>query len=107
MSSPDTKPLSCKCRRSKCLKQYCECYRAGETCGDHCECDNCMNQEKQNEERLHAMEQTKRSSTYAFVPDWKALTTGEAATASASLAHPKGCRCRRSRCRKKLAQPQG
>lgn len=33
----------CKCSKSACQKKYCECFRAGATCGDHCVCQNCQN----------------------------------------------------------------
>lgn len=33
----------CNCKKSKCLKKYCECYQAGIPCGDHCKCDGCHN----------------------------------------------------------------
>jgi hypothetical protein len=36
----------CNCRRSNCLKKYCECYSAGIKCGEHCKCDDCKNMEK-------------------------------------------------------------
>ncbi|KHG20946.1 Protein lin-54 [Gossypium arboreum] len=33
----------CKCKRSKCLKKYCECYRAKVGCSDGCHCEDCDN----------------------------------------------------------------
>ena len=34
----------CKCRRSFCLKKYCECFNHGSKCGHACRCVNCRNQ---------------------------------------------------------------
>jgi hypothetical protein len=34
----------CKCRRSQCLKKYCDCFGASAYCGPHCKCVNCKNQ---------------------------------------------------------------
>jgi len=33
----------CKCKKSACLKKYCECFNAGITCGQKCKCANCKN----------------------------------------------------------------
>jgi len=33
----------CNCKRSKCLKRYCECFQAGRPCGVGCMCENCEN----------------------------------------------------------------
>lgn len=33
----------CACKRSFCLKRYCECYQAGILCSDNCKCVDCKN----------------------------------------------------------------
>lgn len=33
----------CSCRKSHCLKKYCECFQAGIFCGTTCRCKDCRN----------------------------------------------------------------
>ena len=33
----------CHCKRSHCLKKYCECFQAGIKCSDLCRCEDCHN----------------------------------------------------------------
>lgn len=33
----------CRCKKSKCLKKYCECYQNGIACTTHCRCVDCSN----------------------------------------------------------------
>ena len=35
----------CKCRKSRCLKLYCDCFQAGSTCKASCGCVDCLNTE--------------------------------------------------------------
>eukprot|EP00903_Cladosiphon_okamuranus_P006080 g5990.t4 len=35
----------CNCKKSACLKKYCECFQAGVACGSNCKCVNCKNYE--------------------------------------------------------------
>ena len=35
--------FGCKCRRSACLKKYCECFHHGVKCNSRCQCINCEN----------------------------------------------------------------
>lgn len=33
----------CHCKKSNCLKKYCECFQAGLKCGLNCKCEDCKN----------------------------------------------------------------
>ncbi len=39
----ESKIIICKCRKTKCLKSYCECYQAGQPCKKECNCYDCYN----------------------------------------------------------------
>lgn len=36
----------CRCKKSKCLKKYCECFLNGIACTAHCRCVDCSNHSK-------------------------------------------------------------
>ncbi|KAL5681638.1 hypothetical protein ACJX0J_008023, partial [Zea mays] len=33
----------CTCKKSGCLKKYCDCYQGGAGCSINCKCDDCRN----------------------------------------------------------------
>lgn len=35
----------CHCKKSQCLKKYCECYEGDAFCGENCKCISCLNYE--------------------------------------------------------------
>ncbi|EGR33791.1 hypothetical protein IMG5_037680 [Ichthyophthirius multifiliis] len=37
----------CTCKKSNCLKKYCECFNAGVLCNQNCVCDSCKNMQKE------------------------------------------------------------
>lgn len=52
----------CSCRRTACLKLYCECYNSGVACTAACDCSNCHNDETMETQRAQVM-QKKRKHT--------------------------------------------
>lgn len=52
MSNSGTLERGCSCKNSKCLKNYCECFQNGGSCGTHCRCINCGNSKSDLEEAI-------------------------------------------------------
>ncbi|XRB07719.1 CRC domain-containing protein [Pycnococcus provasolii] len=103
-----TGPKRCTCKKSRCLKLYCECFAGGEYCGVACQCVSCMNTVEHKAQVELAKEQVLARTPGAFAP--KVVVTGKAGNDGSSdgdgdeLAHKRGCRCRRSHCLKKYCE---
>lgn len=73
----------CNCKKSKCLKKYCECFAGQAYCSDDCRCQACCNTVEHEDLRSKAIEEMKRKDVDAF----------EQKTSS--------CNCKKSKCLKK------
>ncbi len=40
-----SKAVGCICKKTGCMKKYCECFNLGKKCGEECKCVNCLNAE--------------------------------------------------------------
>ena len=85
----------CNCKRSKCLKLYCDCFKAQQYCNG-CDCLDCKNLPSYEEIRQQAIHATKERNSTAFQP--KVVMKDEQAT------HNAGCNCKKSRCVKKYCE---
>ena len=74
----------CNCKKSKCLKLYCECFAAELYC-DGCNCINCNNTKDHESVRSKAIKDTKTKNQHAFDTNV-------------------GCRCKKSACLKKYCE---
>jgi hypothetical protein len=59
--------VCCCCKKSHCLKLYCECFLSLTYCNG-CKCANCMNTQYYEEERKKAMDATLVRNPTAFAP---------------------------------------
>lgn len=92
----------CHCKRSKCLKLYCECFSANVLCSG-CKCTNCENTGEHSNERRKAVQYKLSRNKTAFDSKFKA--SAETPTAGQSeFLHVRGCNCKRSNCAKKYCE---
>ena len=60
----------CNCKKSGCLKKYCECFQASIFCSDNCKCIDCKNFEVRLGSRCTLWQSSHSSGT---IPDLRAL----------------------------------
>jgi len=80
----------CNCKKSKCLKLYCECFSAEMTC-DGCNCVGCHNTPAYSELREKAIKDIRSKNPHAFKQ-------------RIAVNHNMGCRCKKSECLKKYCE---
>ncbi|GMI42893.1 hypothetical protein TeGR_g6252 [Tetraparma gracilis] len=93
----EKKKIVCNCKKSKCLKLYCECFTALEYC-DGCNCNECRNLPEWDTMRSEAIKATKAKNANAF----KQKIGGAKQVANGT--HQMGCRCKKSFCLKKYCE---
>ncbi|XP_047965186.1 protein tesmin/TSO1-like CXC 2 [Salvia hispanica] len=101
----------CNCKKSKCLKLYCECFAAGVYCVEPCACIDCFNKPVHEEIVLATRKQIESRNPLAFAP--KVIRTSDSvseiigddfANTPASARHKRGCNCKKSGCLKKYCE---
>eukprot|EP00658_Telonema_sp_P-2_P062553 TRINITY_DN5122_c0_g1_i3.p2 TRINITY_DN5122_c0_g1~~TRINITY_DN5122_c0_g1_i3.p2 ORF type:complete len:299 (-),score=65.69 TRINITY_DN5122_c0_g1_i3:417-1313(-) len=91
----------CHCKRSQCLKLYCECFAANVLCDSSCKCTLCENTGFQTAERQKAMKHQLSRSKRAFAPKF---APAKALLGEPEFAHVRGCKCKRTSCQKKYCE---
>ncbi|KAJ4897623.1 Protein tesmin/TSO1-like CXC 3 [Raphanus sativus] len=107
----DSSCKRCHCKKSKCLKLYCECFAAGVYCIEPCTCLDCFNKPIHEETVLATRKQIESRNPLAFAPkvignaDSSIMEVGDdASNTPASARHKRGCNCRKSNCLKKYCE---
>ncbi|BAB01251.1 DNA binding protein-like [Arabidopsis thaliana] len=106
----DSSCKRCNCKKSKCLKLYCECFAAGFYCIEPCSCINCFNKPIHKDVVLATRKQIESRNPLAFAPKVirnsdSIIEVGEDASKTpASARHKRGCNCKKSNCLKKYCE---
>nr|XP_023909383.1 protein tesmin/TSO1-like CXC 2 [Quercus suber] len=100
----------CNCKKSKCLKLYCECFAAGVYCIEPCSCQDCFNKPIHEDTVLATRKQIESRNPLAFAPkvirnsDSVTEIGDESSKTPASARHKRGCNCKKSNCLKKYCE---
>ncbi|CAA3009754.1 Hypothetical predicted protein [Olea europaea subsp. europaea] len=100
----------CNCKKSKCLKLYCECFAAGVYCVEPCSCMDCFNKPVHEDTVLATRKQIESRNPLAFAPkvikgsDSLCETRNDSSKTPASARHKRGCNCKKSGCLKKYCE---
>lgn len=117
--------MGCTCKKTRCLKLYCQCFNAQLYCGNNCRCLSCYNVAIHEKPRGEAIKTILLRNPTAFDSKFKKTANDTAlpiavpiapapinptvdidpARAARLLAHKLGCKCRKSSCMKKVRQP--
>jgi Tesmin/TSO1-like CXC domain, cysteine-rich domain len=89
VASPRGRRPVCHCKKSQCLKLYCECFSAELFCFG-CKCTDCFNVPECQYERDRAIADIRHKNPQAFKPR------------VATETHTLGCKCKKSECLKKV-----
>ena len=94
------KKSCCSCKKSHCLKLYCECFKKLGYC-QSCSCPNCLNNEKFEEVRQESINHLKCKNKHAF----QSVVIIENNNSSTQVKkHIKGCKCVNSSCQKNYCE---
>lgn len=91
----------CTCKKSKCLKLYCECFASQQICQDSCACTECFNKEEYQDVRVYFLKETLEKNPNAFKSKFKKLDKQN------MTLHTRGCNCKKTGCLKRYCECYG
>ncbi|CAB4315939.1 unnamed protein product [Prunus armeniaca] len=100
----------CNCKRSKCLKLYCDCFAAGLYCIEPCSCQECFNKPIYENIVVETRRLIESRNPLAFAPKVIGSINAtpqfgeETNSTPTSARHKRGCNCRKSGCLKKYCE---
>jgi hypothetical protein len=93
----------CNCKKSRCLKLYCECFAAELFC-QGCNCTDCHNTPEAGIEREKAIKDTRAKNSKAFQTRFGVKEEAELQGTTPQRIHNMGCKCKKSECLKKYCE---
>ena len=100
----ESKQVVCNCKKSRCLKLYCDCFKQSIYCNG-CNCNDCANNFKFESDRSQAVQAILDRNPAAFQPrvtKHEESATGEGGVVK--IGHLSGCHCKKSNCLKKYCE---
>ncbi|KAK2661039.1 hypothetical protein Ddye_007572 [Dipteronia dyeriana] len=102
----------CNCKKTQCLKLYCDCFAAGIYCADSCTCQGCRNRPEYEDTVLETRQQIESRNPLAFAPKIVQhandipVNNGDDGNRlmPSSAKHNRGCNCKKSMCLKKYCE---
>lgn len=110
--------MGCNCKKTKCLKLYCQCFAVKIYCGTNCRCMACRNTPQNENERQDAIRSILSRNPMAFDTKFQKNDNAPDKIVQAQIgpfvqphvgptlavAHKLGCKCRKSACMKKYCE---
>lgn len=98
-SKKNSKKCGCRCKKTKCTRLHCICFREKGYCGDQCMCTDCYNREEFSETIKKIRDFTKEINPLAFQS--KIETIG---LENGQKIHNRGCSCTKNQCKKNYCE---
>lgn len=92
----NSKPPCCTCKRSKCLKLYCECFRNNGFCSAGCSCTECYNRVEYADIREMFLDEQLQRNPETF--------SSKVITVPGQSIMAKGCNCKKTECQKNYCE---